>query len=133
MNVRMEDVGRIVQELGGAGRRFQSSQVRKHLHIPPTDRPATARVHNLLRSLERDKVIEVVPGARKRNRFYRLVSALSDGVAVATGGSQRATSGATPATGAADRLTRMEQLLASLDERLVGLEAKVDRLLDVWR
>ncbi len=133
MAISPDDVMKTINLLGEQGKRFQSRQVRKHLRVTPTDRNATSRVHNLLRSLERDGVVEVVPGNRKRNKYYRL----SAGSQVAGSPTPPPTASPTAATltpsGSTDRLTRMETLLASMDQRLAGLESQIGRLLELWR
>ena len=133
MGVTQDDVIRTVALLGERGKQFQSRQVRKQLRVSPTDRNATSRVHNILRSLEREQVIEIVPGDRKRNKYYCVKNDVLLRTAPPVNGSVGTAPAGPQPLGAADRLTRMEALLSSLDQRLAGLDAKVSRLLEIWR
>ena len=124
-------VARKIRSLGVRGAHFQVGQLREQLVIDGADKNKRARMHNHLKSLERDGIVEVVPGDRKRNRYYRI----KDDVALRSLLATRPASGngePRPAGPAADRLARIEASIHTVEERLDHMDGKLDELLELW-
>ncbi len=110
-----ENILQAIQQYGEDGQHFQSREIREQLQIGSTDTNAAAAIHNLIKSLERDGIIEEVPTGRKRNKFFRLSTPHSKANTPTVEAPALLQRGAKPAP---DRLTRMEQRLASLDSKM---------------
>ena len=116
-----------IRTLGSAGAHFQFRQLREEMGVPSGEKNATARLHSAFKGLVDEKIIEEVPGDRKRNRFFRLVDERQIeqllGDATPTAAPRRPGSEQGP-----DRLSRMEAQIAAIMERLDGIERRLGQL-----
>ena len=133
MDITRQAVKEAINALAGTdgNRQFQSRLVRKTLKIDAKDRLSTARIHNIMKSMERDGEIEEVPSDRKRNKFFRIRRKFDDSsnptdVAEIVNKAESRMS-------APDRLTRIEQTLQSLEQRVSGIEGALRELLAIWK
>lgn len=131
MDVLKADVLRSIRKYGPRGAHFQSRDLRTSLGIGPSDTDTASRLHNQLRALERDGVIEEVPGNRKRNKYFRVkdeavLRGLSAWEPESGNGSGRVGSGAT------DRFAKIEASLHTIAERLALLDSNLNKLVGMW-
>jgi hypothetical protein len=118
----------MVKLAGEGSGRFQSRDLRRVMGVEASDRTASAALHNLLRALNKEGVIAVAPGDRRRNRYYRLVqSSEVDEPRVDNQVVKRA------ASSAPDRLTRIETALERIEQRLTRVEGNLGDLLVMWK
>jgi hypothetical protein len=83
--------------------------------------------------MEKEGVIQKVPGDQKRNQFFRLnlVQSQVPSTHSHVDAVQNETASKMPQT-ANDRLGRMEDALLAIQQKLSSIENKLDRALMVW-
>jgi hypothetical protein len=129
------DFLRKVKQVGARGAHFQFREVRDALGLDAADKNANSQLHNFLKSLIREEIVDVVPSpGRKRNKYFRVADEekLRQRLGVrapAPNGEGRAPAGlGSPG----DRLARIEASLQSVIERLDSTDAKISELLTIW-
>ncbi|HEX3552722.1 MAG TPA: hypothetical protein VIA62_05795 [Thermoanaerobaculia bacterium] len=135
MTLTREQVERTVRQRYGEGQRFQSREVREKLGILGSDRDGISRLHNYLKAMEKDGVIQKIPSDQKRNQFFRL-SVVEAQIPPTSGRVVlKETTPKMPQTVSdrpIDRLGRMEDTLLAMQQRLSSIENKLDKALMVW-
>ena len=135
MEVNRKKITQKIRQIGARGAHFQSRQVREVLGVEVSERNKTAKIHNTLKALVADDILEVIPGPRKRNRYYRVKD--EDRLGREFLQPQPAsTNGPTSPGAASDRLARIENAVTHLAERtedgLEEIQVRLDALLAVW-
>ena len=132
-----DQVDRIVRQRYGDGQMFQSREVREKLGLLGSDRDGVSRLHNHLKAMEKDGVIQRVPGEQKRNQSFRLnlirpeivpMPSQTFPVRVDVASKDPETVSNRPI----DRLGRMEDTLLAIQQRLAFIENKLDKALMAW-
>src|SRR6185437_6258298 len=73
-NAEVKKIVRAIQALGVRGAPFQFQALREKLGIEASETVRSAYTHNLLKEFLKQGVLEIVPGGRQRNRYYRIKS-----------------------------------------------------------
>ncbi len=132
-------IARAISNLGANGREFKFAEIRRAVGVTGAryDRVLSARVYNYLTELKKWGIVRVVPGARSRNKYFRIadeerlrerlgpVLVLAPAPPVANEMSEPAaipTSEPTPNGQAPGRLSRIEQSVGALEEAFHKLE-----------
>lgn len=130
MSDSMVDMVKAVKKLGIREQHFQYPALREQMGILGDDKLGSSKAHNLLKRLLNNGAVEVVPGGRERNRYYRIKS--DEKLREITPPSAPAENGGMRSGGPADRLGRIEVGIQGLSERLEHIEAKLADLLAAW-
>ena len=122
------DILRAMKQLGQHDVHFQTRDIRKHLKVESSDRPAGTKIYNTLKGALGDGVITEVRGTSKRNKYYRVLD--NEKLKKLTAWRTGAPNGGSGT--AADRLTRIESAVHSIEERLEQVDSKLNHLLEFW-
>ena len=130
MSISKTDLVRVVKRLGVRDQHFQYPAVREALDVRSDEKDGSSRLHNLLKQMIKHGAVEIIPGSRERNRYYRIKSEeklreFAPSLAPPeSAGVQRA--------GGPDRLARIEAGIQGLNDRLEQIEARLIDLAAAW-
>jgi hypothetical protein len=127
------DVVRKIKQLGASDRHFLLREVREGLGIPASNRNEGARLSGIFHGLERDGVIKLVPGDRKRNRYYRVVDQERlRGLERSRPSIASGNAAAAPVGNPGDRFARIEHEIRAISDRIGQIDDKIDGLVALW-
>ncbi len=129
--ITKSDILRKIKQLGANGAHFLSREIRESLglDVGPVHKNERARLHNILKGLVNEKIIEEVPGGRRRNKYFRIANEEKLKLRVQNGfrhpSSPVQNDSSRSGGSGADRLNRIEEHINALNE-------KMDQLITMW-